>query len=150
MRELVQAIPDPALLLALEPEELAAKLLFLLRQGNQPMAHPGNLLSGLWGDPGTGQPGYPRDRREEIELAVIEAWAWLEAQGLLVPADGLNGSNGWRRLRAAGRGGWRARPSSPASGRRGCCPASSSIPGSPTRSGAPLRAASTTRPRSRP
>lgn len=42
MIQLYQAIPDPDLLLALEPEELAAKLLFLLRQRGEPMFHPGN------------------------------------------------------------------------------------------------------------
>ncbi len=43
MIQLYQAIPDPDLLLALEPEELATKLLFLLRQRGEPMFHPGNL-----------------------------------------------------------------------------------------------------------
>jgi hypothetical protein len=37
MIQLYQAIPDPDLLLALEPEELAAKLLFLLRQRGPPV-----------------------------------------------------------------------------------------------------------------
>jgi len=29
---------------------------------------------------------------------MAEAWAWLEAQGLIVPAPDLNGRNGWRIL----------------------------------------------------
>lgn len=29
---------------------------------------------------------FPRDRQNDINLALAEAWAWLEAQGLLVPA----------------------------------------------------------------
>lgn len=41
---------------------------------------------------------YPRDKREEVSLALSEAWAWLEAQGLLVPASGSNGKTGWKVL----------------------------------------------------
>ncbi|EWY36381.1 hypothetical protein N825_26285 [Skermanella stibiiresistens SB22] len=29
---------------------------------------------------------------------MIEAWAWLEAQGLLVPAEDISNSRGWRQL----------------------------------------------------
>jgi hypothetical protein len=38
------------------------------------------------------------ERITEIIDALTEAWAWLEAQGLVVPAQGTNGQNGWRRL----------------------------------------------------
>jgi uncharacterized protein (TIGR02391 family) len=41
---------------------------------------------------------YPRDKRSQITLALTEAWAWLNAQGLLVPASGENGKNGWKVL----------------------------------------------------
>jgi uncharacterized protein (TIGR02391 family) len=34
----------------------------------------------------------------EVEQALTEAWAWLEAQGLIVPDAGANGQNGWRTL----------------------------------------------------
>lgn len=48
MSWLAVAIPDPDVLLALEPEELGAKLIFVLRkQGNGNSFHLGNLLSGL-------------------------------------------------------------------------------------------------------
>lgn len=29
-------------------------------------------------------------------MAITEAWNWLEVQGLLLPAPGINGSHGWR------------------------------------------------------
>jgi hypothetical protein len=45
---------------------------------------------------GYGAPEY------EIELAVGEAWAWLERELLLIPATGINGSNGWRVLSRRG------------------------------------------------
>jgi uncharacterized protein (TIGR02391 family) len=41
---------------------------------------------------------YPREYQRAIGLALTEAWAWLEAQGLVVPEDDMNGRNGWRRL----------------------------------------------------
>lgn len=60
MRELFQAIPDADVVLALEPEELGAKLLFLVRQavgdGN---FHPGNYMNALFGQ--INQEGYPYD-----------------------------------------------------------------------------------------
>ena len=44
MRELVEAIPDVDVLLALEPEELGAKILFLLRKRHdRGQFHPGNM-----------------------------------------------------------------------------------------------------------
>jgi len=98
MLQLTQTIPNPDLLLALEPEELAAKMLFLLRQRGEPMFHPGNLQNEIWGDATRGQVGYPRQRENEIRLVLAEAWAWLHAQGLVVQADGTNGQNGWRWL----------------------------------------------------
>lgn len=103
MRELPSVIPDAETLLALEPEELGAKLLFVL--GNQPEQNIilGNLLSELRYPSTTGQQ-YSSTQLDAVERAVVEAWAWLEAQGLIVPAAGINGQNGWRRLsRRAGR-----------------------------------------------
>jgi uncharacterized protein (TIGR02391 family) len=100
--ELPRIIPDADVLLALEPEELGAKLLFLLRKRafQRNMFLPENLNGELW--PSTTIPGlqipYPRDRRDAIDLALMEAWAWLEAQGLIVPAPDSNGRHGWRVL----------------------------------------------------
>lgn len=99
MNQLFKLIPDADVLLALEPEELGAKLLFLLRKhpdgGGQ--FHPGNLVNELQNSPYPAA-SYPHHRWPEISLALAEAWGWLEAQGLVVSADGMNGSHGWRRL----------------------------------------------------
>lgn len=43
-------------------------------------------------------PGYPPNFRQQVLLALSEAWAWLEAQGLLIPALDINGRNGFRVL----------------------------------------------------
>ena len=60
MRELVTQIPDVEAFLALAPEELAAKMLFLLRQRKQDMIHGSSLENELWGGiGGTPGPSYP-------------------------------------------------------------------------------------------
>jgi uncharacterized protein (TIGR02391 family) len=102
MIELSSAIPDPDVMLSLEPEELGAKLLFLLRRRNfnRGMFSLAGWTGEFWDRlplPGQ-QPPYPRNRRDEIDAAITEAWAWLEAQGLVVPAADTNGQNGWRIL----------------------------------------------------
>lgn len=95
MRELVRAVPDVDVLLAMEPEELGAKLLFLIRsREGAAMFHPGNYSTELRGD--HQNPGYNLDDR--VLLALNEAWGWLEAQGLTVAEPSTNGQNGWRRL----------------------------------------------------
>jgi len=102
MYELTHVIPDANVLLALEPEELGAKLLFLLRRRNIPndMFMPSNLMAEIWPNiplPGQQHP-YPTQRRSAINQALTEAWAWLEAQGLIVPAPDSNGPLGWKVL----------------------------------------------------
>lgn len=107
MYELPTVIPDVNVLLALEPEELGAKILFLLKKrqeqpnamaGNNGMFILGNLENELWQHSHINPPQYSRDKQPQISLALAEAWAWLEVQGLLVPAGDTNGRNGWRVL----------------------------------------------------
>ena len=104
MYELAQMFPTADALLALEPDTLGAKILALLckRQPNQNqgMFHLNNFIGELW--PFATIPGYqspfPQSKRPEIDLAISEAWAWLEREGLLVSAPDINGHNGWRVL----------------------------------------------------
>lgn len=93
MRELVHRIPSVDVVIALPPEELGAKLLFLMRGRGQGASFSfDNMAYEL-----TGRDGYT-SRHDEVSTAFIEAWAWLEAQGLLVRELGPNGQLGWRRL----------------------------------------------------
>ena len=104
MYELAQMFPTPDALLALEPDALGAKILALLCRRppnqNQGMFQLNNLIGELW--PYPTMPGhqspFPQSKRPEIDLAISEAWAWLEREGLLVPAPDINGHNGWRVL----------------------------------------------------
>jgi len=101
--ELPRTIPDVKMLLTLAPEELASTILFLLKKRKESKSHTGNLQRELWAHSTTGQPQYPRENENEINLALWEAWAWLQAQGLIV-LDMENGQYGWlvlsRRARA--------------------------------------------------
>jgi len=74
-------------LVSLAPEELASQLLSTLQTRLQNgMVHRDDT-SRLAAD-------YP-DRQGEIELAITEAWRWLEFNMFILPASGMNGRNGW-------------------------------------------------------
>ena len=97
---LPQTIPDVDFLLAMETEELAEYVLRFARQqaqGGQVIL--GNFQNSLFDQHGTHDPNkYGLERRDAISLAIAEAWAWLEAQGFLVAASGINGGIGWKVL----------------------------------------------------
>jgi uncharacterized protein (TIGR02391 family) len=42
--------------------------------------------------------GFASGQQPEVQIAVIEAWSWLDAQGLIVWSDFANGPHGWRIL----------------------------------------------------
>jgi len=80
-------IPNPEVLLALEPEELAGVVLeylnsFDARDGSPNRTNFANSVQ-----------EYP-ERREEIAQALTEAWVWLEREGLIAPKPGEIGG-GW-------------------------------------------------------
>jgi uncharacterized protein (TIGR02391 family) len=100
---LIEDIPTVEIPLGLAPEELAPTLL------KQAVA---SMQNGIFARPGEyllyaripGYPGYQRDHRhDEIEVAIGEAWAWLEINMLIVPAPGPNGANGYRVLSRRGK-----------------------------------------------
>jgi uncharacterized protein (TIGR02391 family) len=103
MYELPTVIPDAEILLALEPEELGAKLLFLVRKRTEDQReyrsafHPENMIHELWNQSLSGHRQYPDIYQFQVRLALREAWSWLEAQGLVVP-DPNSGNAGFRQL----------------------------------------------------
>jgi uncharacterized protein (TIGR02391 family) len=56
--------------------------------------HLGNILTEPFIKRSDGVTPYPYQYREQVGLALSEAWSWLEAQGLLVPAP--NQQQGFR------------------------------------------------------
>jgi uncharacterized protein (TIGR02391 family) len=94
---------DSEMLLQFEPEELGVRIISVLTEAELPMSSVRDLSNCLFGVESTGK-GYSRGSQPRIENALIEAWSWLESQGLLVWADLENGKNGWRRLSRRAKG----------------------------------------------
>jgi uncharacterized protein (TIGR02391 family) len=89
LRNLVDHLPDIATVLELEPEELGLVILRVLNARGELQYHGGNFAAEF----GHGRnSGYPDDRAESLERAVIEAWAWLVSQCLVA---GRAGGNDW-------------------------------------------------------
>ncbi len=94
--ELAELIPDPEVLLSLEPEQLAGRLLQIMNGENRNY-HTATIShwdSDLFDSP---YAGYDRKYKEQVFDAIAEAWGWLESQGLIVWMDASNGKNGWRK-----------------------------------------------------
>src|SRR5471030_613804 len=47
-------------------------------------------------------PRYPFDKSARVEALVSEGWEWLRTNGLIAPAPGINGRNGWMVLTSRG------------------------------------------------
>lgn len=93
-------LPDVNALLDLEPEELAGVLLEYLHneRSNSGRLHRGNFL-----DSPSIVDGYPDAQHDDVRMALMEAWMWLEREGLLVPRPGSNGTHGWFEISRRGR-----------------------------------------------
>jgi uncharacterized protein (TIGR02391 family) len=83
-----ELLPDPEDLLALEPEELAGVVLQYLNSLS-PMER-GQLNRYNFSLPNTVE-GYPAKYRDRLSRALMEAWIWLEREGLLAPEPGSPG-----------------------------------------------------------
>lgn len=84
-------IPDPEILLSLEPEELSGLVLEYLNSiPNDSMElNRGNFLSNH------NVFGYPKEYHERIRKVFTEAWVWLEREGLIAPRPGQISGAGW-------------------------------------------------------
>ncbi len=74
--------PEPETLLTLEPEELAGYLLEFFHSITE-TDRQRNVMRYEW--LGSPQPvdDYPPKFRDQIAMALMEAWSWLERQGLI-------------------------------------------------------------------
>lgn len=77
----------------MQPEELGQHLLYWIKASHNGKAHPSSFDGPLF-HPGSG--GYDPRYRQAVLRAILEAWAWLKSEALLVPDSG--DSNGWSRL----------------------------------------------------
>lgn len=84
-KNMYESVPDPEILIALEPEELAGILLQFLNSLGGYETHyisRSNLVQA------SGLREYPPKYQTEIMLAYTEAWMWLENEGFIVPDPG--------------------------------------------------------------
>lgn len=96
MSMLQTIVPDVEILLRMAPEEPAPILLKLAKQNRQNgMFTTATATPYLYGANFDSNSGYPRHRQAEIDVALAEAWNWLQVNGLMVPASEPNGRNGW-------------------------------------------------------
>jgi len=82
-----QILQDPEQLLALQPEELAGVVLEYFNQLEP--GDRGQLNRHNFALPHTVQ-GYPPQYHDRIRRALMEAWSWLEREGLIA-TDPLQG-----------------------------------------------------------
>src|SRR5437588_3428486 len=80
-------IPDAQTLLALEPEELAG---IILQYFNSLPERASELNRYNFSLPNTVQE-YPREYHDQLGRALMEAWVWLEREGLLAPSPQQGG-----------------------------------------------------------
>lgn len=83
MVTLFSMLPDADALLALEPEELAGLLLVHLKSIAK--VSSGNFNRHNVSLAGNTYNEYPASRHGEIGKAIMEAWVWLEREGLIAP-----------------------------------------------------------------
>lgn len=97
MKTLQDLIPDPEMILDMEPEDIAPYLLELAKTQAQSAGF--NINNAVLTTRGIGmaaENGFAYDKYEsQINLIVNEGWNWLRVHGLLIPASGMNGANGW-------------------------------------------------------
>ncbi len=94
MAGLRDTVPDRDLVLQMRPEELGEILLTIVR----PYIQNGMFLTEQVGkvssNRGYNHFGYVDGNDPEVERATAHAWAWLERELLILPADGINGAHG--------------------------------------------------------
>lgn len=87
-KSIYSIIPDPETLLALEPEELAGVVLEYLNSVDERVS--GGLNRYNFSLHHTVK-DYPQQYQEKISQALMEAWVWLEHEGLIAPKPGQDG-----------------------------------------------------------
>lgn len=82
MPNLIDYLPTADALLELEPEDLGAILLAIVSQPPVSIRFTlSNIEMPLWN---AERAGYPHHRRQAVGRAIAEAWAWLQAEGLVM------------------------------------------------------------------
>jgi hypothetical protein len=98
MTTLYSLFPNADDLWGLSPEDIAPTLLRLALNQNQSAGFiPEQVTRASDTDLHAGR-DYPFDKRQKVETFLHRAWLWIEKQGLIEPAPGMNGRNGWKKF----------------------------------------------------
>jgi hypothetical protein len=90
MPALWEMVPDVEVLLGLEPEELGRCRLVVI---NERQRQSGTVcIPNYLGEFFYREPRYPAGRQHEVEGAILEAFSWLSASGLLIPQGPAHGA----------------------------------------------------------
>lgn len=84
MTDFTDQLPDPETLVNLEPEELAEHLLEFFH-GIRETDRQRQVMSLDWLGGPHPVDKYPAKYREPVSMALMEAWSWLEREGLIAP-----------------------------------------------------------------
>jgi uncharacterized protein (TIGR02391 family) len=98
MTGLRDAVPDREVLLQMRPEDLAQILLSLVRPYIQNGIFETGYVGRIQSERGYSHFGYVDGNDLEVQRATAEAWAWMERNGLVLPAPGINGVHGFKAL----------------------------------------------------
>ncbi len=87
-KPIYEIVPDPDVLMALDPEEIGGVVLEFLNsldasESGMMNRYNFSLLHTV--------EGYPSEFREKASEILAEGWAWLEREGLIVPQPGTQG-----------------------------------------------------------
>jgi uncharacterized protein (TIGR02391 family) len=98
--QLADVIPDADVLCALEPEELGLHLLPVLAEwhGQPALTLCNFIVVEVKGDDRSYPRRYPHEHGTDVEVAIREAWAWLEGSALLIKDSGQGEPNDGRML----------------------------------------------------
>ncbi|HEX9875849.1 MAG TPA: TIGR02391 family protein [Gammaproteobacteria bacterium] len=94
--KILDLVPDAEVVIQLAPEELAYQLLRIADSNIQNGIVHRNVIVDINPPVGSQQQPYSQQQRGLVEISLIEALNWLEVNGLLLPAPGINGTNGFR------------------------------------------------------
>ena len=88
-------IPDAETLIELSPEDLAYHLLQVAHENLQNNMVHRDLIISIEQQPGDDRP-YPMQQEHPVQICLSEALLCLESNSILLPAPGVNGTNGFR------------------------------------------------------
>lgn len=102
LMKIYDLIPDAEVLVDLAPEEVAFQLLEVAHRNLQNGLVHRDIVIDVTPVAGR-EPPYDPQYNERVAMSLMEALHWVEANGLLLPAEGVNGANGFKVFSRRGR-----------------------------------------------